>query len=97
MNVITEIERRLQVLEPTLIEIIDDSAKHAGHAGARDGGGHFRLRIIAACFSGLSIIARHRLVYDALGTMMQREVHALSINASDTIPLNNTPNYQEIK
>ncbi|MBK7685062.1 MAG: BolA family transcriptional regulator [Rhodocyclaceae bacterium] len=97
MNVVTEIERRLQELKPLLVEVIDDSAKHAGHAGARDGGGHFRLRIIAACFSGLSVIARHRLVYDALGTLMQREIHALSIDASAPIPQNNPPNYQEIK
>jgi BolA protein len=97
MNLIAEIKHRLQVLEPTLIEIIDDSAKHAGHSGARDGGGHFRLRIIAACFSGHSVIARHRLVYDALGTLMRREIHALSINASTPIPLNNSTNYQEIK
>ena len=97
MNVVAEIEHRLQVLEPTLIEIIDDSAKHAGHVGAREGGGHFRLRIIATCFSGLNVIARHRLVYDALGTLMRREIHALSIDASAPIPLNNPSNYQEIK
>ena len=97
MNLVAEIEHRLQVLEPKLIEIIDDSRKHAGHAGARDGGGHFRLRIIAACFSDLGVIARHRLVYDALGTLMRREIHALSIDASAPIPLNNPSNYQEIK
>ena len=86
MNLVTEIERRLQTLEPTLVEVIDDSAKHAGHAGAREGGGHFRLRIIAPCFSGLGVIARHRLVYDALGALMRREVHALSIDATAPLP-----------
>lgn len=72
---------RLQVLQPLLCEIIDDSALHAGHAGAASGGGHFRLRIASAEFSGLNRINRHRLVYDALGELMQREIHALSIEA----------------
>ena len=97
MSLIAEIEHRLQVLQPTLVEVIDDSAKHAGHVGARDGGGHFRLRIIAAVFSNHGVIARHRLVYDALGTLMRREIHALSIDASAPIPQNNPSNYQEIK
>ena len=82
MSLIPEIEARLQALNPEQIELIDDSAKHAGHAGARDGGGHFRLRIVASCFSGISVIARHRLVYDALGSLMKREIHALSIDAT---------------
>ena len=97
MNLLAEIEHRLQVLQPALVEVIDDSAKHAGHSGARDGGGHFRLRIIAAGFTGLGVIARHRLVYDALGTLMKREIHALSIDAKAPIHLNNPSNYQEIK
>ena len=82
MTVIAEIERRLTVLEPEQIELTDDSAKHAGHAGARQGGGHFRLRIVARCFSGMNLISRHRLVYDALGSLMTREIHALSIDAT---------------
>lgn len=90
MNLIAEIERRLATLNPEQVEIIDDSAMHAGHAGARDGGGHFRLRIVASCFLGISVIARHRLVYDALGSLMKREVHALSIDATPPVSMNNT-------
>ena len=81
MTVADEIHHRLQALSPVSFELIDESAKHAGHAGARDGGGHYRLRIVAPCFDGLTRMARHRLVYDALGTMMRREIHALSISA----------------
>lgn len=90
MNLIAEIERRLATLNPEQVEIIDDSAMHAGHAGARDGGGHFRLRIVASCFLGISVIARHRLVYDAVGSLMKREVHALSIDATPPVSMNNT-------
>ena len=97
MSLIPEIEARLQALNPEQIELIDDSAKHAGHAGARDGGGHFRLRIVASCFSGISVIARHRLVYDALGSLMQREIHALSIDATAPTSMNNPSHSQEIK
>lgn len=75
------IKQRLSVFSPTALELIDDSAHHAGHAGARDGGGHFRLKIVSAQFAGRSPIARHRMVYDALGTLMKREVHAVSITA----------------
>lgn len=91
MTILAEIERRLQALEPEQIEIIDDSAKHAGHAGAMQGGGHFRLRIVAGCFSGLSVLSCHRMVYDALGSLMKREIHALSIDATAPAPLNNRP------
>lgn len=72
---------RLAVLDPVEIEIDDDSALHAGHAGARDGGGHYRLRIVSPRFAGQSTLARHRLIYDALGDMMQQEIHALAIQA----------------
>ncbi len=81
MTVTEQIRERLAALAPEQIELIDESAKHAGHAGARDGGGHFRLHIVAAAFSGLRIMHRHRLVYDALGPLMKREIHALSIEA----------------
>lgn len=73
---------RLDALAPLAIEIQDDSAAHAGHAGAARGGGHYRLRIVSAAFAGKGTLARHRIVYDALGDMMQREIHALSIAAS---------------
>lgn len=68
-------------LSPDLLEIDDESHLHAGHAGARDGRGHFRLSIVASAFSGLNRIQRHRLVFDALGEMMQTDIHALSIQA----------------
>lgn len=69
------------MLHPISIEIDDDSALHAGHAGARLGGGHFRLRIVAECFRGKTTVARHRLVYDALGELMRTRIHALAIQA----------------
>lgn len=73
--------QRLEQLEPTLINIQDDSHKHAGHAGARAGGGHYQLTIISQQFRGLSRVARHRLVYQALGDLMQTRIHALAIEA----------------
>ena len=73
--------QRLAVLEPVTLDIADDSAKHAGHAGAKSGGGHYRLNIVSSRFAGLATMARHRLVYDALGSLMRHEIHALSINA----------------
>ena len=63
------------------VHIVDDSAAHAGHAGARSGGGHFNVTIIARDFSGKSLLARHRLVYASLQDLMQKEIHALSIKA----------------
>jgi BolA protein len=75
------IRDRLAVLDPETIELIDESALHAGHAGAQSGGGHFRLTIVSARFRGQDTRARHRLVYDALGPLMRREIHALSIRA----------------
>ena len=81
MSVIDAMRARLAALEPTVIEIIDDSARHAGHAGAQSGGGHYRLSIVSPRFTGCRTMERHRLVYDALGPLMKREIHALSINA----------------
>ncbi len=68
-------------LQPLRIEIIDDSHKHVGHAGARDGRGHFTVRIVSAQFAGLPPLARHRRVYAALGELMTTDIHALSIQA----------------
>ncbi len=82
MSVIDAMRERLATLAPLSIEIIDDSALHAGHAGARSGGGHFRLAIVSPRFAGCSTMQRHRLVYDALGSLMKREIHALSISAA---------------
>lgn len=81
MSIIEQMQERLATLSPLQIDITDDSAKHAGHAGARNGGGHYRLRIVAARFAGLRTMQRHRLVYDALGPLMKQEIHALSIDA----------------
>jgi BolA protein len=67
-------------LEPVVLELVDDSAAHAGHAGARSGA-HFNLRIVSARFAGMPRIARHRLVYDALRPWMAEGVHALAIDA----------------
>ena len=68
-------------LTPLECRIEDDSALHAGHAGAASGGGHYRLRLVSSRFEGQSRISRHRLVYDALQEMMQQEIHALAITA----------------
>ncbi len=78
---IAEIKARLAALTPQHVEIIDESAQHAGHAGAKSGGGHYQLTIISPAFSGLNIVARHRAIYQALGGLMSTRVHALSINA----------------
>lgn len=68
---------------PTELEVVDDSHHHIGHAGARDGRGHFRVRIVSPAFAGMAPLARHRAVYAALGTLMQTDIHALSIQATD--------------
>ncbi len=81
MNTIDELKRRLAILDPVLVEVIDESALHAGHAGARSGGGHYRLKIVASRFNGQSRLARHRLVFDAVGDLMQGRIHALPMNA----------------
>ena len=75
------IRERLQALAPLQLEIVDESHKHAGHEGARDGRGHFAVRIVSAAFEGVNLLARHRLVYDALGPLMQTDIHALSLKA----------------
>lgn len=76
-----DIERRLRAaLDPLRLEVQDDSHLHAGHAGAREGG-HFTVRLTSARFAGLTRVARHRLVYDALGPLADQRVHALAIEA----------------
>jgi BolA family transcriptional regulator, general stress-responsive regulator len=77
----TNMRARLAVLEPLQLEIIDEIHKHAGHAGARDGGGHYVLRIVSAQFAGKNTVARHRMIYSAFGELMKREIHALTIQA----------------
>lgn len=79
---VTEIERRLRdAFSPTSLEVIDESHKHIGHQGAKDGRGHFKVVIAAPAFAGMSPIARHRAVYDTMGELMQTDIHALSIEA----------------
>ena len=68
-------------LNPKLLEIIDNSAAHAGHAGARKGGGHYNVTLVADAFEGKSLVQRHQLIYAALGDMMTDQIHALGINA----------------
>ena len=68
-------------LLPASLEVEDESHKHAGHEGARDGRGHFRVDVVADSFNGLSPIARHRAVYAAVGELMTTDIHALSIRA----------------
>lgn len=80
-----EIHRRLELaFAPAALEVRDDSARHAGHAGARDGRGHFDVVISSTAFAGLSALARHRAIYAALGDMMTTDIHALSIHADSS-------------
>jgi len=77
-----EIRRRLATLAPARMELLDESAQHAGHAGAAPGGStHWRLTIVSAAFAGKPVVARHRMVYQALGDLMQHPIHALAITA----------------
>lgn len=76
---IERMRERLHALTPIEISIADESALHAGHAGAASGGGHYRMTIVSAAFTGQPRVKRHRLVYDALADLMQREIHALAM------------------
>ena len=80
---ISEIERLLQeAFQPSHLLVKDQSHLHAGHAGAKDGRGHFDVTIVSDVFKGKRPLARHRLIYDALGTLMETDIHALRIHAS---------------
>ena len=81
MNVTRQIQEKLAVLAPESLEILDESGKHAGHEGARGGGGHYQLVIVSTQFTGKPAQLRHRMVYDALGPLMKKEIHALAIKA----------------
>jgi BolA family transcriptional regulator, general stress-responsive regulator len=74
-------ERLENRFAPTLLDIVDEGHLHAGHAGAADGRGHFRIRIVAAAFRGLAPLARHRLVYAAVADLLETDIHALAIDA----------------
>lgn len=83
MTVESDMRARLAALEPVALELVDESAQHAGHSGARAGGNtHWKLKLVSRKFSGLSAVARHRLVYQALGELMHNPIHALAITAS---------------
>jgi len=80
---VAEIRSRLEAaFAPDSLEIVDESHRHAGHAGARDGRGHFVVRIVSDRFKAVKSLARHRMVYAALGDLMQTDIHALSVVAS---------------
>jgi len=82
VNVAAEIKNRLAVLEPVEMELADESEQHRGHAGYAAGGGtHWRLSIVSPRFAGQPVVARHRMVYQALGNLMQHPIHALAITA----------------
>lgn len=74
-------ERLNAAFSPLYLDVVDESHKHAGHAGARSGGGHFAVTVVADAFVGKGLLARHRMVYDALGEAMRTEIHALSLKA----------------
>ena len=78
---VERIRAALQALQPLALEIRDDSHRHAGHEGARDGRGHFAVDIVSEAFAGLAPLARHRRVYAVLGDMMQTDIHALQVRA----------------
>jgi len=73
--------RLVAAFEPEELDIVDDSHRHAGHAGARDGRGHFQVRIRSRQFAGKRTVERHRMVYAALGSLMQTDIHALGLVA----------------
>ncbi|WP_148716353.1 BolA family protein [Chitinolyticbacter meiyuanensis] len=81
MELIAEIQQRLAVLEPESLDVHDDSAAHAGHAGAASGGGHFELTVVSAVFTGQTALARHRRIYNLLADLIPSRIHALQIRA----------------
>jgi BolA protein len=85
------IRSRLEAaFQPEELEVVDDSRRHAGHAGARDGRGHFQVRILSHRFAGKRTVERHRMVYAALGSLMQTDIHALGLVAQSPDDTKNT-------
>jgi BolA protein len=78
-STIDRIRNLLAPLQPLELQIEDESDRHAGHPGARAGGGHYRLRLVSPRFPGLTRLQRHRLVYDCLDSLMPRQIHALAM------------------
>ena len=92
MNVAERIRERLAALEPVALDLVDESAQHAGHAGAAPGGEtHWRLSIVSPRFAGQPTVARHRMIYQALGGLMQHPIHALAITARAPAELKGRP------
>jgi BolA protein len=81
MTTVDLIEQRLSALKPESLEVLDESGRHVGHEGAKTGGGHYQLVIVSRQFDGKPSQARHRMVYEALGPLMHKEIHALAIKA----------------
>jgi len=82
MDMVEQIRERLASLSPESLEIFDDSHEHAGHAGAREsGGGHFQVFLVSETFEGKHKVARHRMIYQAVGDLMPAKIHALAIQA----------------
>jgi BolA protein len=76
------IREKLAALDPVRLDLRDESGQHAGHAGSRpSGGSHWQLTIVSEAFRGRNPVARHRMVYEALGDLMERDIHALRIDA----------------
>lgn len=95
MSITDRIRSRLvAAFAPQILEIEDDSAKHAGHAGA-GGGGHFNVTIVSAAFEGKPTVARHRMIYSALDDMMKSEIHALAIRAKTAAEASMQPTQKE--
>lgn len=92
LDIGSEIRKRLAALEPVALELVDESESHRGHAGYREGGNtHWRLAIVSPRFSGKPTVARHRMVYQALGELMQNPIHALAIHARAPEETKGTP------
>jgi len=82
VSIAAQIRQRLAALEPLALDVVDESAQHAGHAGAQPGGEtHWRVSIVSPRFAGQSVVARHRMIYQALGELIQNPIHALAITA----------------
>lgn len=82
MTVEARMRERLAALAPLRLELVDESSRHQGHAGWKEGGNtHWKLAIVSAAFAGRNTVARHRMIYQALGDLMENPIHALSISA----------------
>jgi BolA protein len=82
VSLAARIRERLASLEPLSIDVVDESAKHEGHVGSRpEGETHWRVSVVSRQFAGQSVVARHRMIYQALGDLMQNPIHALAITA----------------